>query len=585
MRHFTARPSSLQRQQRLEREGVPPLLARLYAARGVHAASELCYDAKFLLPPEALTHGRAAARLLADALAANARLMIVADYDCDGATACAVGIRALRGMIRANPACRASVEYLVPDRFILGYGLSPAIVDLAAQHSPDLIITVDNGIASLEGVARARQLGIATLITDHHLPGEKLPEADCIVNPNQPGCGFPSKHLAGVGVMFYVLIALRAELRERGWFAAGKEPNLAAFLDLVALGTVADVVPLDHNNRILVSNGLARMRAGRLLPGLSALLAAAGRRAERISIFDLGFVIGPRINAAGRLADMRVGIECLLADDPARALQLARQLDGLNRERREIEAVMQEQALVLLERFDGEDMAPGLAIFDADWHQGVVGILASRLKERIHRPVFAFARGEGGLIKGSGRSIPGLHLRDALDLLSKRAPGLLLSFGGHAAAAGVTLREEDFPRFHGHFADIAAELLSPEDLTHSLTTDGSLESAYYNLPTARLLNEQIWGQGFPAPLFADEFTIEQERALKEKHLKLRLARGNSRFDAIWFNCLDNPDPSAPPPIPARSRRFAYHLDLNEYQGVESVQLVIEGEGRGQETVS
>ncbi|HJW26363.1 MAG TPA: single-stranded-DNA-specific exonuclease RecJ [Rhodocyclaceae bacterium] len=543
----------------LEQQGLHPLLARLYAARGVQDRSELAYDLKSLLPPSALTHAEDAACLLADAIEAEAKLLIVADYDCDGATACAVGIRALR-------AFGANVDFLVPDRFKLGYGLSPEIVDLAARQEPDLIITVDNGIASLEGVARARQLGIATLITDHHLPGEGLPEADCIVNPNQPGCDFPSKSMAGVGVMFYVMLALRAELRERGWFADRAEPNLATLLDLVALGTVADVVKLDRNNRILVSQGLKRMREGRLQPGLLALFRAAGREPSRASAFDLGFLLGPRLNAAGRLADMRLGIECLLTDDLNRALAIAQELDSLNRERREIESDMQEQALLLLESVDDAADGAGLALYDATWHEGVVGILASRIKDKLHRPVFAFAPGEGGVIKGSGRSIPGLHLRDALDLVAKRAPGLLLRFGGHALAAGVTLREDDFPRFRDMFRDIAAELVAPADLTRTLETDGSLESAYLSLDIARLLEGEVWGQGFPAPLFLDEFEVEQQRVLKERHLKLRLKKGNTRLDAIQFNFSLQPG--------ARTRA-TYRLGINEYMGVQTPQLLIE----------
>ncbi|MDR3054071.1 MAG: single-stranded-DNA-specific exonuclease RecJ [Zoogloeaceae bacterium] len=564
-------------QERLQAQGLPPLLARLYAARGVRDKKELDYDLKSLLPPQSLTHADAAAHMLADAIAASAKMLIVADYDCDGATACAVGLRALRQMSLNRG---ASVDYLVPDRFTLGYGLSPAIVDLAAEHSPDLIITVDNGIASLEGVARARELGIATLITDHHLPGDALPDAECIVNPNQPGCDFPSKNLAGVGVMFYVMLSLRAELRARGWFEGEREPNLAHLLDLVALGTVADVVPLDHNNRILVSQGVERMRAGRLCPGINALLQAAGRERARLSSFDLGFIVGPRLNAAGRLSDMGIGIECLMADDAGVALNLAQKLDALNRERREIEAGMQEQALALLERLDADAAPPGMALFDADWHQGVVGILAARIKDRFYRPVFAFARGEHGEIKGSGRSIPGLHLRDALDLMSKRAPGLLLRFGGHAAAAGVTLREEDFPRFRDLFADIATELLPPAALTQSLETDGALETGFYNLETARLLEAQIWGQGFPAPLFSDEFTVEQERLLKDKHLKLRLNKNGQIFEGIQFNATASPG--------AKSR-IAYRLAINEFRGVQSPQLIIEHceavQGAGSKTIA
>jgi len=543
----------------LEQQGLHPLLARLYASRGVTDKAELDYELKSLLPPTSLTHATDAAQILADAIEAEANLLIIGDYDCDGATATAVGMRALK-MLGAN------VNFLLPDRFKLGYGLSPEIVDLAAEQSPDLIITVDNGIASIEGVNRAREHGIATLITDHHLPAETLPDADCIVNPNQPGCDFPSKCIAGVGVMFYVMLALRAELRERGFFAERPEPNFASLLDLVALGTVADVVKLDRNNRILVSQGLKRMRAGQLQPGLAALFKAAGRDPKRATAMDLGFILGPRLNAAGRLADMRLGVEALLTDDPARALNIAQQLDALNRERREIESGMQEQALILLESLDTSDAAPGIALFDEGWHEGVVGILASRIKDKLHRPVFAFAPGEGGLIKGSGRSIPGLHLRDALDLVAKRAPDLLVRFGGHAMAAGATLREENFAQFRDLFAQVAGELLDPADLTRTLETDGALEGGYFSLETARLLENEIWGQGFPAPLFMDEFEVEQQRVLKEKHLKLRLRKGNTRIDAIQFNFSKQP---------AHSTRLAYRLSINEYMGVETTQLMVE----------
>ena len=543
----------------LEQQGLHPLLARLYASRGVTDRAELDYELKSLLPPASLTHATDAAHMLADAIEAEAKLLIIGDYDCDGATATAVGVRALKML-------GADVDFLLPDRFKLGYGLSPEIVDLAAQQSPDLIITVDNGIASIEGVNRAREHGIATLITDHHLPAETLPEADCIVNPNQPGCDFPSKCIAGVGVMFYVVLALRAELRERGFFADKPEPNFASLLDLVALGTVADVVKLDRNNRILVSQGLKRMRAGQLQPGLAALFKAAGRDPKKATAMDLGFILGPRLNAAGRLADMRLGVECLLTDDASRALQIAQQLDALNRERREIESGMQEQALFLLESLDTNDAAPGIALYDESWHEGVVGILASRIKDKLHRPVFAFAPGEDGIVKGSGRSIPGLHLRDALDLVAKRAPGLLIRFGGHAMAAGVTVNAENFEKFRDLFAQVAGELLAPADLTRTLETDGGLEGGYISLETARLLQNEVWGQGFPAPLFMDEFEVEQQRVLKEKHLKLRLKKGNTRIDAIQFNFSTQPGNLA---------RAAYRLAINEYMGVESPQLMVE----------
>ena len=557
------RPVPPRLQWQLEQQGLHPLLARIYAARGIQAKSELYYDLKSLIPPAQLTHAADAAILLADAIEAQAKILIVADYDCDGATACAVGIRALRGMA-GDSGCE--IDYLVPNRFTNGYGLSPEIVDLAATMSPDLIVTVDNGIASLEGVARANELGIAVLITDHHLPADVLPTAACIVNPNQPGCEFPSKCIAGVGVMFYVMLALRAELRERGWFGDGRqEPNLGALLDLVALGTVADVVKLDRNNRLLVSQGLKRMREGKLTPGLRAIFRAAGGDPAKATSLDLGFIVGPRLNAAGRLADMSLGIESLITDDEARALNIAQQIDALNRERREIESGMQDQALIHLEALESSDGA-GIVLFDSEWHQGVVGILASRIKEKLHRPVFAFARGESNQLKGSGRSIPGLHLRDALDLVSKRAPGLLLRFGGHAMAAGTTIMEADFPRFRELFAQIADELLSPADLTRTLETDGGLESAYFSINTVNLLGGEVWGQGFAAPIFEDDFVVETQRVLKEKHLKLRLHKGEQRLDAIWFNFSATP---------GEKIRAAYRLEINEYNGVQTPQLKIE----------
>ncbi|UCV21514.1 single-stranded-DNA-specific exonuclease RecJ [Ferribacterium limneticum] len=559
MTNITTRSAPQRVVWQLEQQGLHPLLARLYAARGIKDKSELDYELKSLIPPTALTNATAAAHLLADAIEAEAKMLIIGDYDCDGATATAVGMRALKAL-------GADVNFLLPDRFKLGYGLSPEIVDVAAQQSPDLIITVDNGIASLEGVARAQQHGIATLITDHHLPAETLPEADCIVNPNQHGCDFPSKCIAGVGVMFYVMLALRAELRERGYFAERPEPNFASLLDLVALGTVADVVKLDRNNRILVSQGLKRMRAGQMQAGIAALFKAAGRDPKKATAMDLGFILGPRLNAAGRLADMCLGVECLLTDDASRALQIAQELDTLNRERREIESGMQEQALILLESLDANDATPGIALFDESWHEGVVGILASRIKDKLHRPVFAFAPGEGSIVKGSGRSIPGLHLRDALDLVAKRAPGLLIRFGGHAMAAGATVNAENFEKFKSLFAEVAGELLAPADLTRTLETDGNLEGSYISLATARLLENEIWGQGFPAPLFMDDFEVEQQRVLKDKHLKLRLRKGDTRIDAIQFNFSTQP---------GNRTRVAYRLAINEYMGVESPQLMVE----------
>ena len=550
----------------LEQAGMHPLLARLYAARGISSAEEAETQLKHLLPPDGLKGCVEAACLLADAIQAHKRLLIVADYDCDGATACAVGMRGLRGF-------GAQVDYLVPNRFKTGYGLSPEVVAIAAERQPDIIITVDNGIASIEGVAAARKLGIATIVTDHHLPGAELPDAAAIVNPNQPGCRFASKSIAGVGVMFYTLLALRAELRKRGAFANAPEPNLAALLDLVALGTVADVVKLDRNNRILVAQGLARMRGGALCPGLRALFRCAGRDPDSASTFDLGFALGPRLNAAGRLADMSVGIECLITDDPARAMNIAQELDALNHERRSIEADMRAEADLHLQQLEG-DTRSSISLFDPNWHQGVIGILAGRIKEQLHRPTFAFARadnadagaGAGGDLRGSGRSIPGLHLRDALDLVSKRHPTLLKRFGGHAAAAGVTIAETDFALFAAALETVALELISPSDLRRTLDTDGELEAGFMSIAGARLLQDQVWGQGFPQPLFEDVFQVERQRILKEKHLKLDLCKGKSRFAAIRFNFSE--------PVPDRIR-VAYRLAINDFNGLQSVQLMLE----------
>jgi single-stranded-DNA-specific exonuclease len=539
--------------------GLHPVLARVYAARQIRTAAELEDDFKRLLPPASLAHCERAAALLADAIAAAKKLLIVADYDADGATACAVGLRALR-------AVGANADYLVPNRFELGYGLTPELVDIAAQRRPDMLITVDNGIASLEGVERARALGIATLITDHHLPAAAgLPRADCIVNPNQPGCEFGSKALAGVGVMFYVMLALRAELRRRGAFAGGAEPNLAALTDLVALGTVADVVPLDANNRILVAQGLRRLRAGQAQPGIAALLRAAGRDAAKASAFDLGFVLGPRLNAAGRLADMGLGIECLTTDDEARAANCALELDRLNRERRRIETEMLEQARAAADAV-ADAPGPALAFFDPSWHQGVVGILASRLRERLHRPVFCFARANGDELRGSGRSIPGFHLRDCLDLVAKRAPGLILRFGGHAQAAGLTLREGALERFRATLAAVAEETMPREALTRTVETDGALAPEELSLRLAQELESRIWGQGFPQPLFCDTFALESQRVVGEKHTKLRLLKDGRRLEAMRFNSLE--------PLPARFRA-AYRLSVNEYNGLQSVQINVE----------
>ncbi|MFN3397677.1 MAG: single-stranded-DNA-specific exonuclease RecJ [Sulfurimicrobium sp.] len=554
---IVARPFAPADLHALSQHGLHPVLARVYAARGIGSPQQLEYDLKNLLPFSLLKNARHMASLLADAIAAGKRLLVIADYDSDGATACAVAVRALR-------AFGARVNYLVPNRFEYGYGLTPEIVQLAASATPDVLITVDNGIASVAGVAEANRLGMQVLVTDHHLPGDELPEAACIVNPNQPGCDFPGKNLAGVGVIFYVMLALRAELRQRNAFAGKAEPNLGKLLDLVALGTVADVVRLDDLNRILVSNGLQRMRAGKACAGIQALFKVAGRDARRASSWDMGFALGPRLNAAGRLEDMALGIECLLCDDAARALELAQQLDTLNRERRAIEAGMHNQALAALEQITVRDNY-SLSLFDPDWHQGVIGILASRLKEKFHRPVIAFAQGNDGEIKGSGRSIPGLHLRDALDLVAKRHPDMIKKFGGHAMAAGLTIAEADFARFEAAFEAVCSQLLTPALLTRTVETDGALESPEMSLELAQLLRSEVWGQAFPEPAFQGEFEVEQQRVVGEKHLKLRLKQAGRSFEAMLFFHAD--------PLPERLRAV-YRLDVNEYNGNTTLQLLL-----------
>jgi len=540
--------------------GMHPVLARLAAGRGIESADDLDTALAGLHPPALLLHADTMAAYLADAIRDGRRLLIVGDYDADGATASAVGWLALSRF-------GARVETLVPNRFDFGYGLTPEIVRVAAERMPDVIVTVDNGIASHEGIDEARRLGIPVLVTDHHLPGSTLPAAEVIVNPNQPGCPFPSKHLAGVGVMFYVMLALRTELRGRGAFASRPEPNLAELLDLVALGTVADVVRLDRNNRVLVAQGLKRIRAGAARPGVLALLRAAGRDPARASPYDLGFVAGPRLNAAGRLEDMAQGIACLVADDPDEAARLAGSLDALNRERREIEAGMQASALAALE---GADPGGGCSIVmhDPDWHPGVVGLLASRLRERFHRPTVCLAAGPDGELKGSGRSIPSLHLRDALDLVDRRNPGLLIRFGGHAAAAGVSLRQEDVARFRSAFEDVVSGLVTAADLARSVDTDGQLEEVDLRLELADLLARQVWGQGFPPPLFEDVFEVRDQRIVGGRHLKLRLRRagGGGEFAAMCFGEAG--------PLPDRIHA-AYRLEANEWNGARTLQLMVE----------
>ena len=558
MNAIVTRPVDGAAAKHLVAAGLSPFMARIYAARGITDRAQLALELSRLIPPERLLNTGAMAALLADAITARKKLLIVADYDADGATACAVGLRALRQF-------GADVDYLVPNRFEYGYGLTPEIVQLAAkQKKPDVLITVDNGIASIDGVAEANRLGMKVLVTDHHLPGDALPEAWCIINPNQPGCSFPSKSLAGVGVMFYLMLALRAEFRRRGVYAdKSAEPRLDTVLDLVALGTVADVVKLDDNNRLLVQQGLQRMRAGRAQPGITALFSAAGRDIRRAGAYDLGFVAGPRLNAAGRLTDMSLGIECLTTDDAIRAADIARQLDQLNRQRRDIEADMQASALATM-----DDVEPGysLSLFDPQWHQGVIGILASRLRERFHRPTFAFAAAGNGELKGSGRSIPTLHLRDALDLVSKRHPRLILRFGGHAAAAGLSLRENAFADFRAAFEAVTRELLTPADLEREWISDGELPPEDLNLDNAAALADAVWGQGFPEPRFHDRFEVAAQRVVGERHLKLRLRRGAQLLDAMLFGHAG--------PLP-ETILATYRLSANHYNGAVTLQLILE----------
>jgi len=543
--------------QHLEASGISALMARLLSVRGVTEVTQISANLSHLLPPQTLTHSASMARLLADAIQANKKLLVIGDYDADGATATAVAIKGLR-------AFGAKVEFLVPNRFEYGYGLTPEIVALAATQTPDVIITVDNGIASVDGVAAANALGIQVLITDHHLPGQVLPQAACIINPNQHGCTFSSKNLAGVGVMFYALLALRAEFRVRGAYTLTAEPNLTELLDLVALGTVADLVKLDDNNRILVEQGLRRIRAGACSPGILALLRVSGRQPQTTNAQDLGFSVGPRLNAAGRLDDMTLGIQCLLAKTDIDATKIAQQLQDLNMQRRSIEADMQEGASLSLDNIDVANQF-SISMYQADWHQGVIGILASRIKERYHRPVIVFADAGDGLLKGSGRSIAGLHLRDALDLLSKHQPDLILKFGGHAMAAGLTIKQLDFELFNQSFEAVVKSLITETDLESVLEVDGSLNPSDMTFATAQMLESQVWGQGFAPPLFYDEFEVINQRILGEKHLKLTLKTIDKPLviDAIYFNH------SA---LLASTIQAAYQLQTNSYNGVQKVQL-------------
>jgi len=575
---FSQRAFSERNASWLQQSGLHPLLARLYAARGLQSPEELSLDLKQLLSPTELKDCLSTASLLADILEQKEPMLIVADYDCDGATACAVGVRGIRML--GGP--ETPIQFLVPNRFTMGYGLTPEVVELAAMQSPKpkYLITVDNGIASEAGVDRARELGMEVIVTDHHLPGDRLPKARAIVNPNQGGCNFPSKALAGVGVMFYILVALRAELRHRGKFTNETQPKVENLLDLVALGTVADVAQLDRNNRILVSNGLKRIRGGISQPGIQALFQAAGRDPRKANTFDLGFAIGPRLNAAGRLADMTLGIRLLLTDNTDEAMTLAQELDRINRERRVIETGMQEAALAHL----AEDQLSGIiaqrssiCLWNPEWHQGVVGIVASRLKERFNRPAIVFAPADGSTseeLRGSGRSLTGFHLRDALDLVSKREPGLILKFGGHAMAAGLTIRKSDFEKFDTCFQEVASSLLTEELLERHHIHDGVLQASEFTPEIGDLIAEEIWGQGFPQPVFYGEFEITQQSLMKEKHLRLMLRPlgaaedkiGNKPITAVWFNRTQS--------LPAKAK-LAYRLVTDRYQGQARVQLMIE----------
>jgi len=547
-----------------------PVLRQVYANRAVQDEAELERGLQGLLPPETLGGLDEAVDLLAEALKARQRILIVGDFDADGATSCTVAMLALRAMGVAH------VDYLVPNRFEFGYGLTPEIVALALTRQPDLIVTVDNGVSSIAGVAAANAAGVPVIVTDHHLPGAELPAAAAMVNPNLPDNGFASKAAAGVGVIFYVMLGLRGRLREQGWFTDNDiaEPNLAELLDVVALGTVADVVPLDANNRILVHQGLQRIRAGRCRPGITALLQVAGRNPARAQASDMGFAVGPRLNAAGRLDDMSLGIECLLAEDPDVALQMAGELDALNRERRRIEGGMQDQAMAILADWslDDADLPWGLCLFDESWHQGVIGILASRIKERYHRPVIAFAPADNGEIKGSARSIPGLHIRDALDEVAARHPDLLSKFGGHAMAAGLSLAADRFADFQAAFDAVVREHLDPAALQAVIASDGEIPGPELTLELAsQLAAGGPWGQAFPEPLFDGVFELVGQRIVGGKHYKLvlRSPDNGAIIDAIAFNQVEL-HPELPPRL-----RLAYRLDANEFRGNVSLQLRVE----------
>ncbi len=557
----------------LGQSAIHPLLAHIYYSRGVNSPQDLDLQLAQLISPDQLLNADKAAVLLADALAAGQKMVVVGDFDADGATSTALAVSALRAFGATQ------IEYLVPNRFEYGYGLTPEIVALALENDPDLIITVDNGISSLEGVQAARAAGVTTLITDHHLAGSALPQADIIVNPNQPGCPFASKNLAGVGVIFYVMLALRAQLRQRGWFEtrAIVEPNLAQYLDLVALGTVADVVPLDRNNRILVAQGLARIRAGKARLGIMALLQIASRNHQTAVASDLGFAVGPRLNAAGRLDDMSIGIECLLSDNSQQAGALAARLQELNQDRRIIEQDMQGEALAVLEKIhlnEVDDPAVAITLYQSGWHQGVIGILASRVKERMHRPTIVFADGDEGQIKGSARSIPGIHIRDILDAIASRHPGLILKFGGHAMAAGLSLEKHSYDDFCRAFIEEVALHIEDVNLQAIIESDGELHESDFSLALATELRfAGPWGQHFTEPVFDGEFQMVQQRLVGEKHLKLVLSPmgSNKIIDAIAFNV----DLDIWPNESVKTVYIAYRLDVNEYRGHRSLQLMVE----------
>ena len=558
----------------LRESGIPPILAKIWASRGIESIAELSLELKNLIPPQHLSNCTATASFLADALANKKNILIVADYDCDGATACAVGIL---GLEELGKQYHTKIHFLVPNRFKMGYGLTPEVVDLAAsvEPKPDILITVDNGIASVAGVARANALGMQVIVTDHHLPAEEVPQAELIINPNQRNCEFPSKSLAGVGVIFYVLLALRAELRKRNVFTLENQPKIEKLLDLVALGTVADVAQLDRNNRILVAAGIRRMRNDQMHPGIQALFEVSGRDSKKCNTFDLGFGLGPRLNAAGRLADMSLGIRCLISKTIEEARAIAKELDIMNRERREIESSMQETALLNLSEIKVQVNAC-LCLYDASWHQGVIGILASRLKEKYHRPVIIFAHGEevsatgDMIIKGSGRSITGFHLRDAIDYISKQYPNMILKFGGHAMAAGLSIEKNQLEHFQRAFEAISSMWLDEDALHRKLVHDGELPIDQIHPQFAEELSNEIWGQGFPEPVFTGKFKVMKQTILKEKHLKLELqpleGKSNGTILGIWFGHAD--------PLPSQTQ-LVYRLLVDHYLGYPRAQVHIE----------